>query len=161
MLILFGCIGLFVLSVVGAWKCGRKFDGLPAAFAFSVLVCIFGILAYGGLFLVSCRSFGGFDPNYGSGTMSGYVVQLRYGGLIWKTWDGVIQRGVGEQAAVEKTVAFSVADQQVAEQLLDLVGKRVLVRLTYDEWFMAPYRVGASDLIVTRLAAGDVAEETE
>lgn len=118
--------------------------GLFAA-TVSLLIGIFFIGVPLGAFLIPAT--GGIGP-VGCGVSTGYVVDLNYGGLIWKTWDGTILLGTGEQTAVDEPAKFSVANEWLASKIRGLVGQRARVRLEYDEWIVSPFWVGSNCRVV-------------
>jgi hypothetical protein len=92
---------------------------------------------------------GGMLPWYGRGELTGYVVQFERSGFLFKTYDGTILLGVGEQSAVDGPKGFSVTDPRVCEQIGPLVGQNVRVRLRYESWVIAPAWVGKHPIDVT------------
>jgi hypothetical protein len=70
---------------------------------------------------------------FSDGTKTGELNSLTYTGYIWKTYEGeMILSGYGNKSASggsvqSKIFKFSVADDEIAEQLQQLTGQRVTV----------------------------------
>jgi hypothetical protein len=86
-----------------------------------------------------------------NGEAVGYVTHFREKGLIWKTWEGRYLAGVGKQTAVGGSYSFSVVDNKVVKQLQAFVGKDTRIKMTYDCWWLMPYRMGDTDCLVTKV----------
>ena len=52
---------------------------------------------------------GGLSKNYGTINQIGYLTNFSERGVIYKTHEGELQKGVGEQATAEKAFAFSIS----------------------------------------------------
>lgn len=91
----------------------------------------------------------GVNENYATGTMSGRVVQLQHGGIMFKTWDGELHMGATKR---DKTVNvaeyFTILDPEVLEQVRSLVNTNKEVTLHYKEWFISPLSYG-DDTVIT------------
>lgn len=84
----------------------------------------------------------GLMPGYSEGERIGYVTKLTSKGVIWKTWEGEMQMGTGELAALQEPFHFSVIGSELWFELRHSQGKRV--RLEYRRWLVMPYHVGSS-----------------
>ena len=93
---------------------------------------------------VALRSTTGLMPDYGHGERIGYITKLSHKGVIWKTWEGQMQLGVGELASLQSAFPFSVPDPGVRKTIERYVGQKTRVRLKYRQWFLMPYRLGDS-----------------
>jgi hypothetical protein len=142
---------LVVMAVVWAVRAGRKDEGwglgLLYGFIAAIVGGVVGVLVGAAVIPLT----GGMLPWYGRGELTGYVVQFERSGFLFKTYDGTILLGVGEQSAVDKPQVFSVTDARVCEQITGLVGRKVRVRLRYDAWVIAPYWVGKHPIVVTEV----------
>lgn len=90
--------------------------------------------------IVGCAE--GLIPDYSNGIREGYITKISKRGVFWKTWEGQLQIGAGEQAALQAPYEFSVSDDALAQKIEASLGKRVSMR--YREWYVMPYRVGES-----------------
>ncbi len=95
------------------------------------------------------KSVDGLYPGYSEGQRTGYLTKISYKGVLWKTWEGELQIGAGEQAALQTPFAFSVTDPEVMNAIKANLGKRVTVE--YREWLAMPYRVGSSGYEITKV----------
>lgn len=95
---------------------------------------------------------------FGDGVKAGELNQFIYKGYVWKTYEGkLIQAGFrgsakGSGAAVESYIFdFSVADEEVANELMRCSGKSV--ELHYKEYLGAlPWR-GMQKYVVDRIVS--------
>ena len=92
---------------------------------------------------------------FSDGTKTGELNSLTYTGYIWKTYEGeIILTGYGTKNSSgqvqSKNFKFSVADKEVAEQLIKMTGSRVTVH--YLEYMGAlPWR-GYEKAIVDKVS---------
>lgn len=70
-----------------------------------------------------------FTYPYSSGTRSGRLVKLSKKGIIYPTYEGILDLGSGDKLTWE----FSVHDKKIGEKLISHSGKKV--KLEYDELF--------------------------
>ena len=92
---------------------------------------------------------------FGEGVRSGQLNYVVYKGVLWKTYEGkLIQTGIRSQSSgtiQSNTFEFSVADKELAEQLMKQSGKTMDIH--YKEYFgRLPWR-GHSKYIVDRIEA--------
>lgn len=87
---------------------------------------------------------GGLIRGYSDGVREGYITKVSDKGVVWKTWEGQIQMGTGEMAALQQPFDFSISKNKrdLHEAAMANLGKRV--RITYVEWWVMPYSVGSS-----------------
>lgn len=90
------------------------------------------------------RCDGGLMSGYSDGVREGYITKVSDKGVVWKTWEGQIQVGTGEMAALQQPFDFSIPKNKrdLHEAAMTNLGKRV--RITYVEWLLMPYSVGSS-----------------
>ena len=85
------------------------------------------------LFLVLATLMGGsyliFTYPYSSGARSGKLVKLSKKGILYPTYEGILDLGSGDKLTWE----FSIHDKKIGEQLTQHSGKNV--KLNYDELF--------------------------
>jgi hypothetical protein len=85
------------------------------------------LLSVGGF---AAWTWAALNYSYSTGERSGYVQKISSKGWVCKTWEGelamVTQPGVPPQI-----FTFSVRDERVASELMNLAGRRV--SLTYDQ----------------------------
>jgi hypothetical protein len=87
---------------------------------------------------------GGIGKNYGEVEQVGYLINCSHEGLIWKTYEGTIQKGVGEQASLENAFKFSTTDKDIASKLYSLLSSNQRIRVKCKLWFIMPYYKGLS-----------------
>ncbi len=85
------------------------------------------------LFLILATAIGGsyliFTYPYSSGTRSGKLVKLSKKGILYPTYEGILDLGSGDKLTWE----FSIHDKKIGEELAKHSGKNV--KLNYDELF--------------------------
>jgi hypothetical protein len=91
----------------------------------------------------------GIMPTYAEGVREGYITKFSKKGFLWKTWEGQIQVGTGEQAALQAPHDFSVSDAELAAEIRSRLGKRVV--LHYRQWLVMPFSVGESGYDVVKI----------
>lgn len=82
------------------------------------------------------RISGGCRPDYGTGDRIGYIVKLSQKGLYYKSWEGELQLGTGDQASLQSVWHFSVIDPRIVEEVQKAFGRHV--RLHYKEYWIQP-----------------------
>lgn len=130
-------VGIFIRT----WRPLRtEFDGrvglgmIAIVWALILLIYLVPVLA-----LIPLE---GIDGTYSEGERIGYVTKLSQKGFFWKTFEGEMQSGAGEQASLQNVYAFSVRDPQILKKLKESMGKNVTLK--YRQWVCMPYRVGSS-----------------
>ena len=88
---------------------------------------------------------GGLGKNYGTINQIGYLTNFSEKGIIWKTYEGELQKGVGEQATAEKSFAFSATDKDVIEKLRPYLGSKHRLQLKCRQWVCMPFSRGDTD----------------
>jgi len=138
-------LSLIVIAVAMSIKIARSHD-LDAVEVIAVAIVTGAVMSLvGGLSLPPLISVtGGLMPDYGTGERIGYVTKLSRKGVIWKTWEGQVQLGVGEMASLQSPFEFSVPDEQVRQNVQAITGAKTRVCLTYKEWLRMPYWLGDS-----------------
>ena len=85
------------------------------------------------LFIILATTIGGsyliFTYPYSSGTRSGKLVKLSKKGILYPTYEGILDLGSGDKLTWE----FSIHDKKIGEELSKHSGKNV--KLNYDELF--------------------------
>jgi len=92
---------------------------------------------------------GGLIDDYSSGSRSGYITKLSESGIFVKTWDGEMQVGTGNLAALQEPFQFSVPNQLMRDVLNSAANDGTRVRLTYRQYFIANYYEGGTSYIIT------------
>lgn len=90
-------------------------------------------------------STGGLYQNYGVVKQIGYLTNFSKTGVIYKTYEGELQKGVGEQATVEKPFRFSLVDKSLARKLNKYLGATQRIQLTCKQWLCMPFKIGDTD----------------
>lgn len=93
----------------------------------------------------------GLLPGYSEGVREGYVTKLSKKGVLWKTWEGQLQVGTGELAAIQEPYHFSVVGGEMADQVRSMLGKKVTIH--YREWLVMPWSRGSSGNEVVKIEA--------
>jgi len=146
MWIIVGMVFAILLGTIYAYQR----DDAYSAFMF----CMMALGVCTALFIPTIGATSGFVEGYSEGTRDGYVTKLSRKGLFWKTDEGEMQLGAGQQAALQKPFSFSVKDPVVLKSIEDSRGKRV--RLTYTQWAIQPFRYGGTTYEVTAVEVLDV-----
>lgn len=109
-----------------------------------MLWLLFGGLGIGGTSTIIIQSTTGLYPGYSQGVREGYLVKISEKGMIFKTWEGQIQIGTGQQAALQEPFSFSIA--KTRKDLYEFVQTNLSakVRIEYSEWICMPWRIGES-----------------
>jgi hypothetical protein len=107
------------------------------------------------LFLIPIT--GGLGEGYGHVCQVGYLTNFGERGIIWKTWEGELQKGVGEQAAIEKPFKFSSTDPDVIAVLKPFLGSKQRIQIECKQWLIMPSWKGSSGNKVVSVV--DVKEE--
>ena len=100
---------------------------------------------------------------FSDGTKTGELNSLTYTGYIFKTYEGeIILTGYGNKnssgTVQSKNFKFSVADKEVAEQLIQMTGQRVTVH--YKEYKgTLPWRGYERSIVDTVVESGPVITE--
>ncbi len=94
---------------------------------------------------------GGLMKSYGVINQVGYLTNFSESGIIWKTYEGELQKGVGEQATAERSFKFSVTDKNVIEKLQPYLGSKHRLQLKCRQWICMPYSRGDTDREVVEI----------
>ena len=155
--IILGCIVTVALVVLVWCKANDLIDGIAGTIltlGLAILV-VFPIVWW----LVSAT--GGLMPNYGEGVKYGYLTKMSHHGLCWKTYEGRMQVGTGEMAALQQPFSFCVPDKDVRDQIAPLIGTGQRVGLKYRHWFWIPFRRGSSNCEIIGVEIDRVSKVTQ
>ena len=121
----------------------------------AITLCVLGTLIWGfsclAIFLPTQMMTGGFMPEYSSGHRDGYITKLSRKGVIWKTYEGQMQVGTGNQASLQGLYDYSVVDPELVEELDKHAADGTRVRLYYNQYLIKNLREGESAAIVYRV----------
>jgi len=121
-------VGAFVASIV--WVI-RDTDGK------SVVAPV--LLTFAPFLLIALFGFGS-GISYGEGDRIGFVVKISNKGLIWKTWEGMMQTGGISPDSGGSVSAnmweFSVSDEKVVKQLSEAMQAGHRVQVHYREYVL-------------------------
>jgi hypothetical protein len=92
-------------------------------------------LIVGLLVLVALYTVVVLNWSYSSGERAGFLQKLSHKGFVCKTWEGELQL-VAIPGSLPEKFLFTVRDDQVAQRLNDVMGKRVA--LTYSQHMGVP-----------------------
>jgi len=133
------CILIVIMIVVyNISDYGRIVNMLFACFLTTVLLVIF-------IPTIIMPLTGGLGKNYGTINQSGYLTNFSEKGIIWKTYEGELQKGVGEQATAERSFEFSVTNKDVIEKLHPYLGSKHRLQLKCRQWICMPFSRGDTD----------------
>lgn len=110
-----------------------------------ILGGVLGVILFISAIPVSIQYFG-FYPNYQQAEVEGYLIAFGKSGYIWRTNEGEIQMGTGNQTAVQNHFLFSTPDDALANQIAKDLGKHVRVHVI--SWKIVPWAIGETDDIV-------------
>lgn len=103
--------------------------------------------------------FIGFEQMYSAGDRTGVVVKLSKTGYIWKTWEGEMNLGGVSNnranSAVPTVWRFSVPNDDLAMQGLELVVSGEKSTVAYTEVWKAPFWHGDTDFMITSFRVSD------
>jgi len=140
--ILISCLIVFILGLLLISKNTNFFEVFIAC-----LLSVFFLLPVNTFITIPMTT--GLTEGYSHGTQTGFITSIKQEGLIWKTWEGRMQEGVGEQTNVGDSLKFSIVDKNVVDKLKEFEGSRKKVILIFDQWLITPYRLGCTSSIVT------------
>ena len=94
-------------------------------------------------------------PNYSEGDRPGHVIKFSKKGLMFKSWEGVLDQGgfrqernsEGHMMTVPNHVMFNADDPAVIADLKVAAETGERVVLSYDQWFIAPVTIDSSRVI--------------
>lgn len=98
-----------------------------------VITIILSILWY------SFCSVEGFYRDYRSGSQIGYITNVHKSGLIFGTMEAEMQPVAGQHVAVAEPFKFTIEDEKTFLEINKRKDLNGLVRIDYEEWFVAPY----------------------
>lgn len=103
-----------------------------------------GVVTLVALFFTAFIGFGleGLYPGYSTGVRHGYITKISRKGVIFKTYEGEMQIGTGQQAALQEPFEFSVKSENVRQKIATLVGSGQRVQVQYRQWLVMPWTVG-------------------
>ena len=101
--------------------------------------------------MVAARVFG-VPVVYSEGERAGVLVKMSRSGLFYKTWEGEMLLGEGKGYAVPAIWRFSVADADIAQQVIAAMSNPGAVTVTYTELWRASLAQGDTNFLVTGVA---------
>ncbi len=111
-----------------------------------IVIAILGILA--SVIVGSAGNIGcvvGCKPDFSEGEKIGYFTMVTKKGVQWKTWEGEVQLGPGEQMTNQPIWAVSFGDREdLVEQARQARDSRSLVRVKYHKYLVNPITEGAT-----------------
>jgi len=143
--IFFICATLFPFAFIVGKKINKDTTsdiviGTVVSFG-ALLVCV-------GLWILTVCLTTGVAPNYGHGTMRGYLSSVEENGVIWKTYEYTFQVENDKQAVLY-SARFSSPKPAVNEYETTIcpaanwIGKRIDVK--YNQWWKSPYYIGETN----------------
>jgi hypothetical protein len=90
--------------------------------------------------------------NYSNGEWVGVVTKFSNKGLVFKSWEGVINRGGvaydEKGSVVANAEGFNVSDPAVVEKIKHALNTGTQVKLTYRQWALAPFSINNSHVVI-------------
>lgn len=122
---------------------------------FTLIELLISISIIGILLIVLSPAIGkviGFGTVYSEGERTGVIVKLSKKGYVWKTWEGEMNLGGmsvnGGGTAIPNRWRFSIIDDAVANQGMDLAKNAERVTIIYKEVLKSALWQGETDYIV-------------
>lgn len=142
----------FLFTIYFFWRAGHNDDMAGVGIVVGFFI---GILAFMLIGLPITHMTGGLVPEYSTGSRDGYITKLSEKGLIWKTYEGEMQQGSGNMAALQGTYKFSVRNSTLLPELLDARNNAQRVRLNYSEYLFTDWTVSESGYLLTSIEVLD------
>ncbi len=103
----------------------------------------------------SCVALSACAPNYSDGQRVGVVTKLSHKGIVFKSWEGMLNQGGfrnstddnGNTTVVANVLEFNVQDPKVVQDLQTAMETGQRVRLTYNQWLVSPFTIENSYVI--------------
>lgn len=134
-------ISIVILICVVVFVLNRSYDIIEALLYFFTMGMPISLL----MLLVIMPFTGGLYENYGTVNQIGYLTNFSERGVIYKTHEGELQKGVGEQATAENAFDFSITDPVLIEKLSKYLGSTQRIKLTCKQWLCMPYKNGSTN----------------
>lgn len=131
---------IYVSSDYDRWFSTLFVGGLGGGIAISLLTFLFFLPMTTGLY-----------KNYAQLEQVGYLTNLSKKGIIWKTWEGEMQKGVGEQTSVENHFSFSATNESVVNELKRYLGDRQRIKVYCRQWLSMPFKRGSTSKEVMKV----------
>lgn len=133
-------LGIIVFGIIG--EGGYYKEGI-------IMIALIMAIIFSGLAFPILGATTGFMQGYSVGEREGYITKLSIKGVFWKTYEGEMQIGTGEMAALQQPFPFSIVDKGVLTAAEKNLGKKV--RVKYEQWLIMPYRIGGSGYEITEI----------
>jgi len=88
---------------------------------------------------------GGYMSDYGIIEQTGYMTHMSEKGLIWKTKECELQKGISTKSTVYETFKFSATNPEIVAKLKELQGSKKLLKIKCRQWFIMPFSRGMTD----------------
>lgn len=114
------------------------------------------ITIFFGFVLVSAIGFpGGINDSYSNGARTGTITKFSHKGMFIKSYEGELNMGgmkqstdgQGHTTTVANIFEYSVTDAKVAQDIQSALDSGSMVKLTYHQYFIAPFGLGTSYVI--------------
>lgn len=144
-----GLIISIVIIIVGTWLIQFLIEDSVTTMIFGFGSALFmALIAFGCVIPLT----GGLYEKYGIVRQTGYITNLSFRGVVYKTYEGELQKGVGEQATAEENFKFSATDPKVVTELQYYLGSKRRVQLECKQWFCMPFKNGDTDREVIKIS---------
>jgi len=136
------CLLIFVVVLVFSYRWSPNYNR-ALSMVFNGTIATIILLLFGGVFILPMT--GGLYKNYGNIQQTGYLTNFGEKGVIWKTWEGELQKGVGENASLENCFKFSTTDPDMIQKLQKHLSTKQRLRITCRQWLCMPYSRGSQN----------------
>lgn len=117
------------------------------------------LLVAGGVSLITYHGISGFSD----GERVGYVFKLSKRGMLVKSWEGELNLAInGDDSSFNREeFAFSVVEKSIVDQLKSAMRDGTRVALTYEQYYVKPWKLDTSYVIVKVETLEDIGPSKE
>jgi hypothetical protein len=142
MIIIIVCILIIItISIITYFK-SKTYNCLENSILTFIILSMFtGIL----LTLVILPMTNGLMEDYGEINQTGVLTNLTNKGLIWKTYEGELQKGTSNNSTVNRPFSFSVTNKDMIRKLKSYLGSKKIINIKCKQWLCMPFKRGSCD----------------
>ncbi len=127
----------------------RDEDGADIAMTASLVGAGGGLVGLIMFFITT--GFVGLNPDYGTGTSSGYITLVKEEGIFWKTVEVEFQRSQGGDSSIRGEC--STVNRELLPALRKAQEGGYRIRLIWDKWLFQPWPEGKTNCQLTKIEA--------
>lgn len=144
-------VTLVIIGILAFYIIRKK--AMKNSFEAEIVWMVGLLITFFTLLVIATVGFGleGLMSEYSVGERNGYITKISEKGVVFRTHEGELQLGVGQQASLQEPFTFSVSDHKVLKQIQDAAGKNQRIKLHYRQWLVMPWRVGDSGYEITKV----------